>query len=358
MATVNFVLGRDGDRDRGPVGHLGRYRALDGTSGATLYCDLDGPHAVTIVGKRGYGKSYTMGVLAEELAKTDGLAPVIVDPMGAFETLAETNTGTGRDNDIPATVIDEPAVKPTALDPQSWCGLLGLSPERGAGGLVWQAAQETSTIAEMRAHIDGTDAPQIDKRAARNHLHLAESWDVFDATGLEAADLAGPEITIIDVSGLESAPMNAVCRGVAEALYRARVTETIERLPWLLLDEAHTFFSGVAEPALERILTRGRAPGVSLVAATQRPSAVPELCLSQSDLLFAHRLTAQTDLEALVAAQPTYMNGSLADADRLPEAPGEVVVVDDSTETVHAVQIRTRETAHGGDSPRASNVEI
>jgi len=94
----------------------------------------------------------------------------------------------------------------------------------------------------MRAHIDGTDAPQIDKRAARNHLHLAESWDVFDATGLEATDLAGPEITIIDVAGLESAPMNAVCRGVAEALYRARVTETIERLPWLLLDEAHTSF--------------------------------------------------------------------------------------------------------------------
>ncbi|WP_049890075.1 ATP-binding protein [Natronorubrum sulfidifaciens] len=354
---MSFVLGR-GDRDSGPVGHLGRYRALDGTSGAPLYCDLDGPHAVTIVGKRGYGKSYTMGVLAEELAKIAGLAPVIIDPMGAFETLAEPNTAVERDDEIPATVINDPTVKPTALDPRSWCGLLGLSPEQGAGGLVWQAAQQSSTIAEMRTRIDDTDAPLVDKRAARNHLRLADTWDVFDATGLEAADLAGPEITIIDISGLESAPMNAVCRGVAEALYRARVTETIARLPWLLLDEAHTFFSGVAEPALERILTRGRAPGVSLVAATQRPSAVPELCLSQSDLLFAHRLTAQSDLEALAASQPTYMNGSLADADRLPDAPGEVVVVDDSTETVHAVQIRTRETAHGGDSPQASDIEV
>lgn len=306
-----------------------------------------------VVGKRGYGKSYTLGVLAEGLARAHGVAPVIVDPMGVFDTLAAHST----ESPVPATIISDPAVAPTALDPSSWCALLGLSPESGAGSLIWQAAQHESTLSRMLAHVESADAPATDNRSASNHLRLAEAWGVFDSDGLEAAALAGPEVTVLDVSGLESAPMNVVCRGVAEALYRARVTETIDRLPWVLLDEAHTFFDGVAEPALRRILTRGRAPGVSLVSATQRPSAIPAVGISQADILISHRLTAQTDLEALERAQPTYLNGSLSDADRLPEAPGAVVIIDDTTETIHSAQIRKRDTPHGGDSPRASDVE-
>ncbi|WP_226038741.1 DUF87 domain-containing protein [Natrinema sp. DC36] len=347
---MSFVLGRGGDREDGPVGHLGSYRALDGSDGAPLYLDLDGPHAILLVGKRGYGKSYTMGVIAENLARSRGVAPVLVDPMGAFGTLAEPADGEA----VPASVVDEPTVTAASLDPRSWCELLGLSPERGAGSLLWRAAQDESTIGDMQAHVASADASNVAVRAATNHLRLADSWGVFDPDGLDATALGGPEISVIDVSELAAAPMNAVCRGVAEALYRARVCESIDRLPWLLLDEAHAFFDGVAEPALETILTRGRAPGVSLVAATQRPSAVPEVGISQSDILCAHRLTARDDLAALEHAQPTYVNGSLADTERLPDAPGEVVVIDDATETIHAARIRSRDTPHGGTSPTAS----
>ncbi|WP_137288053.1 ATP-binding protein [Natronorubrum halophilum] len=349
---MSFVLGRGDDLESGPVGRLGAYRARDGSEGAPLHIDFDGPHAMLIVGKRGYGKSYTMGVLAEGLARATGVAPVIIDPMGVFDTLATSTPGEG----VPATIVDNPAVAPTSLDPRSWCALLGLSPESGAGGLLWQAAQEESTLEGMAAHVESADAPTADRRAAVNHLRLADAWAVFDADGIDAAGLGGSEATVIDVSGLEPAPMNAVCRGVGEVLYRARVIEAIDRLPWLLIDEAHTFFEGVAEPALRTIVTRGRAPGVSLVSATQRPSAVPDVGISQSDILLSHRLTSRADLDALRAAQPTYMNASLTDSDRLPESPGEVVIVDDATETVHSAQIRTRDTPHGGDSPRASDV--
>ncbi|QLK26906.1 DUF87 domain-containing protein [Natrinema zhouii] len=349
---MSFVLGRDGDREDGPVGRLGSYRALDGSDGAALHLDLNGPHAMLLVGKRGYGKSYTMGVIAEDLARSRGVAPVLVDPMGAFDTLAEPADGDA----VPASVVEEPAVTAGSLDPRSWCELLGLSPERDAGSLLWRAAQEESTIDGMQAHVASAGASSVATRAAINHLRLADSWGVFDPDGLDATALGGPEVTVVDVSGLADAPMNAVSRGVAEALYRARIRDSIDRLPWLLLDEAHTFFDGVAEPALETILTRGRAPGVSLVAATQRPSAIPEVGISQSDILCAHRLTARDDLAALEGAQPTYMNGSLVDAERLPDVPGEVVIIDDETETIHAARIRSRDTPHGGTSPTASDV--
>jgi len=150
--------------------------------------------------------------------------------------------------------------------------------------------------------------------------------------------------------------MNAVVRGVGEALYRARIAGDIPRLPWLLVDEAHTFFDGVAARTLSVLLTRGRAPGVSLVLATQRPSAVPDVAVSQADVLLSHRLTAERDLEALRAARPTYMSASVGE--RMPTDPGEVLIVDDATETVHTARIRERATPHGGDSPRASELPV
>lgn len=347
---MTFVIGREAGVDAGPVGHLGHYRALDGSEGAPVHVDLDGPHAMLIVGKRGYGKSYTLGVVAEGLSRSTGVAPIVVDPMGVFDTLAEPADG----EPVPAEVVTDPAVSPTTLDPRSWCSLLGLSPESGAGGLVWRAAQAESTLPDMRANVREADAPAADELAATNHLDLADSWGVFDADGLSATDLVRPSVTVVDVSGLDSAPMNAVVRGIAEALYGARVRGRIRRLPWLMIDEAHTFFDGVARSSLHTILTRGRAPGVSLVMATQRPSAVPAVGVSQSDVLISHRLTAHADLEALERAQPTYMSESLDE--RMPTAPGEVIIVDDSTETVHSAQVRQRSTPHGGDSPSASDV--
>lgn len=356
---MTFVLGRTDSEPDAPTGHLGSYRALDGSSGAGLSLDFDRPHAGLIVGKRGYGKSYTLGVVAEELGRASGLAPVIVDPMGVFTTLDGPATG----ESVPARVVDDPAVDPASLDPRSWCALLDLPPESGAGSLVWQAARTLQriddtggkvTLDAMCGHVENSDAPVTDRRAAINHLTLADSWGVFDAGGIDATELSGDEITVVDVSELDTAPMNAVVRSIAEGLYRARIEGRTGRLPWLLVDEAHAFFDGMARPALETLLTRGRAPGVSFVAATQRPGVLPAVAISQSDLLFAHRLTAHSDLEALEATRPTYMQSSLTE--RLPTEPGEVVIVDDATETVHSARIRTRDTPHGGDSPRASRM--
>lgn len=354
-----FVVGRhdpdtdERDEKRPETGHLGTFRAVDGSAGASLEIDLDGPHAVLVVGKRGYGKSYTLGVLAEELARARGVAPVLVDPMGVFDTL-ESNEN---ESQIPATVIETPTISAGTLDPQSWCSLLGLSPESAAGSLVWQVTETVgrengnATIAEMKAALESTEAKMTAKRAARNHLNLAASWDVFDKGGLDGPALATDEVTVLDLSGFDAPAMNAVLRGVGEALFRARLDDSIERLPWLLVDEVHAFFEGIASKPLETILTRGRAPGVSLVMATQRPGVVPEVAISQSDILMSHRLTAGEDIEALRSAQPTYLSTSLTE--RMPTQPGDVVLVDDTTETVHAGTIRERITPHGGESPSA-----
>lgn len=336
------VLGRAGDG--GVSGAFGTYRARDGSAGAAVEIDLDGPHATLVVGKRGYGKSYTLGVLVEELATAAGVSPVVADPMGAFRTFAGVSG---------FSVVEEPRVSANTLSPRAWCALLGLDHESSAGSLVWQAAATTDALAAMKEYVRNADAVQATRRAARNHLALADSWDVFSPDGLTAADcLSGA--TILDCSGYDAAPMNAVVRAVAEDLYRARVTDSVATLPWLVVDEAHAFFDGIAAPALRTVLTRGRRPGVSFVAATQRPAALPADAVSQADILVAHRLTSRADREALARARPTYMHGSFTD--RMPETPGSALVVDDATESVHAVQVRTRRVEHGGGSPSATEL--
>ena len=367
-----YVLGRDDGQaadDEAPVdsdgarsnpthaARIGSFLARDGSAGATVGVDVDRPHAGVVFGKRGTGKSYTLGVLAEGLAAADGVAPVVVDPMGVFGGLA---AAAGR-------VID-PAVRPAAVPPSTWPDLLGLDPTGGPGSLVWRVVADavgggsdtagedpSPSVADLRAAVADADAPAETRRAATNHLRLAASWGVFDADATPAASLvADGTPTVIDLAGVPDAAAAAVVRAVARGLYDARIADEPSRLPWLLVDEAHAFFGGVAEPALRTLLTRGRAPGVSVVCATQRPAALPSVAVSQSDLIVSHRLTAARDVDGLAEADATYLAGDIAS--RLPDGVGEALVVDDATETAHTVRVRERRTPHGGGSPRASRL--
>ena len=359
------VLGRSADdgptdadstSDAGSfAGTFGHHRARDGSRGAPVAVDFDRPHAALVVGKRGYGKSYTLGVLIEAAARTPGVAPVVVDPMGVFRGLAAEATG----DPVPARVIEEPTIRADAVSPADWPALVGTDPDGPAGALVWHAAGAAATLDGMREVVADADAGDDVRRAAANRLRRAASWEVFDPAGLDARALADDAATVLDCSRLDDAPSNAVAAGVAAALYDGRLGRSatggdapIERLPWLFLDEAHVFFEGVASGPLRAILTRGRAPGVSLVTATQRPSALPAVAVSQSDLRVVHRLTAGSDVRALAAADPAYVDDDIADA--MPTAPGEALVVDDTAEATRTVAVRTRDTPHGGASSRAS----
>ena len=344
------VLGRTGGtggtvepETGGPVGRLGRYRARDGSTGAAVGLDLDRPHAALVVGKRGYGKSYTLGVLAEECADAPGVSPVVVDPVGALRGLGSI----GR-------VVRDPTVRAATVPPRAWPGLVGLDGESPAGALVWQAAAAAETLAGMRDHGADADASGAARRAAANHLRLAASWEAFAPDGLDAASLLDAPVTVLDCAAQSSGARGAVIHAVAQGLYEARVADRVDCLPWLFVDEAHVAFDGVAAAALETLLTRGRAPGVSLVCATQRPSSLPPVVASQADLLVAHRLTAEADVAALAACEATYVEGRLRN--RLPTERGEALVVDDRTESVHVVRVRERETSHEGASPRATEI--
>ena len=99
-------------------------------------------------------------------------------------------------------------------------------------------------------------------------------------------------------------------------------------------------------------MRQGRQPGLSLIVATQRPSAVEPEVLSHSDLIICHRLTAQEDIDMLGLIRPTYMRGDIAGAiKKMGHEKGVALLVDDTSESVHVIKVLPRVSWHGGGEP-------
>jgi hypothetical protein len=99
-AHASVILGRD----RQNVTKLGLKASMNlgvicehQTAGASLFgykvlFDYKFPHIIFICGKRGSGKSYTLGVIVEELGRSNsGIGTIVIDPLGTFWTMKNKN---------------------------------------------------------------------------------------------------------------------------------------------------------------------------------------------------------------------------------------------------------------------------
>jgi uncharacterized protein len=93
---------------------MGNYISLSNR----IFMDIIRSHVILIAGKRGSGKSYSIGVLAEELSDlpkevSENIAPLIFDTMGIFWTMKYKN-----DKEIP--LLEEWQLKPRNLPVTIW----------------------------------------------------------------------------------------------------------------------------------------------------------------------------------------------------------------------------------------------
>jgi DNA helicase HerA-like ATPase len=393
MGEKQYLLGRPED-GRGGRLHVGRYMALDGSTGAGVFLDVLKPHAVVICGKRGYGKSHTMGVLAEEFARLpsrlrENFSVIIIDTMGIFGRMAMPSPDTGPVEwgqkpagvDISlftpepflcgAPLWTRPFHIPTAsLSPYDYCELLGVNPLSSHGAALIGAITRLGrfSIDALVATVDRSDAPPEIRSSLCGLLSMVSSWKLFSESASYEALLEPGSINVIDLSGYGHDPAVRSCAvaSLGRVLYDIRVharrKEDGDRheggkretpLVWMMIDEAHMFAGGSAGRVLvDEWLRQGRQPGLSLVLATQRPSALGYDVLSQADVLIAHRLTLRDDIEALEKARPIYVKEPIRDAmARLGTAKGAAIVLDDATESYHILRVRPRVSAHGGGEP-------
>jgi len=148
--------------------HIGRIREND-FSEKDVYLDGLNPHAVFVCGSRGSGKSYFLGVLAEELAlKNKNVGIVVIDPVGVFwsmrfpnreekelESLAKWGLlpqgldhirvfiPEGLKEIAPKETFDATfSIQPSLLTPEDWCLTFGIDRFSPSGLLMEKSLQK------------------------------------------------------------------------------------------------------------------------------------------------------------------------------------------------------------------------
>lgn len=371
-----------------------------------VYLDDSRSRAVLVCGKRGSGKSYSLGVVVEELLESGNTLVIIVDPMGIYYPMAQPNHEQerllwdwGLSSKGVSTLLLVPGdpetlyggrevvqvmeskgvrfrqfrINPADLSPDAWCELFDLSISDVMGIALFRAVQhlrrrrkEQFFIPEIIEAVEGDGLVQDRTRQALlNRLEMAQDWGIFSTRYQELWEVFDPQsVNIIDLSTLDPGPRgrrNLVVDVLARDIFKRRTIARrkeelglVGELPkvWVLIDEAHQFVpSGkttLAKEALIRWAKEGRQPGLSLVVASQQPSALDSELISQCDVILAQKLTNQMDIQAINALSQDYMGGELKTYIRKLSRRGEAVMVDDEQEKVMMLQIRPRRSYHGG----------
>lgn len=410
VTLKQYVIGRrDTDTDMGTL-NVGRYLAIDRSMGSQVYIDALRPHAILICGKRGYGKSYTMGTLIEEIASLPpevNIATLVIDTMGIFWTMHHPNSkeydnllkwgfsskGIDVELFVPAGSIRQYekmnievksfAISPSELSGYDWCSLFKLDPISAVGVFFLKATEEikeTKSEFSLMNIIDfinsdvGTDINI--RNAAKNYLRSAISWGIFHEKGISIFDIIRKgKVGILDLSSIDNLNIKAIALKILgtkiynESIRSRRIYEQREMgeshledlipMVWMFIDEAHLFLPRDGETAATSVLInewlrQGRQPGLSIIFATQRPAALHPDVTSQSDIIICHRLTSQEDISALEAVRPTYMREGIGDSlKKMGMEKGVAFIVDDNSESAHVVRMRPRKSWHGGDEPSA-----
>ena len=203
-----------------------------------IFLDVARSHVVFICGKRGSGKSYTMGVIAEGISDLPeeirgSISVIIFDTMGIYWTMRHSNkkdeklldewglkgkplnvqiyTPAGyykkfKESGIPT---DFPfSIKPSELSAMDWCLTFGFSINDSIGVLIERIIEnlkkqnENYSMDDMISEIQNDSrTEQSVKSAAENRFMGAKNWGIFSEKGTPVDDLVrGGQVTIVDVS--------------------------------------------------------------------------------------------------------------------------------------------------------------
>jgi DNA helicase HerA-like ATPase len=383
----------------------------DMKSDTDAYLDDSRSRAVLICGKRGSGKSYTLGVIIEELIEAGDALTIILDPMGIYHPMSLPNIDQERElwdwgmsaKGMPVHLLvpGDPEqryggreviaelerrgvhikplrLNPSDLSPDSWCGLFDLSINDVMGIALYRAVQnlgrkrkELFFVSDIIAEIEMDGRVQDRTREALlNRLEMAVDWNLFSDRYQEIWEMFDQRaVNIVDLSvldpgqyGLRALVVDVLARDIFRRRTIARRKEElglVADLPkvWVAIDEAHQFVpsgkSTLAKQVLIRWVKEGRQPGLSLIVASQQPSAIDSEVLSQCDVIIAQKLTNGEDIAALNRLSQDYMGGELKTYIRNLNRRGQAVLVDDEQERVGMIEVRPRRSRHGGGEAKA-----
>ena len=421
---------------------------------ANVWLSASRPHVIYVVGKRGEGKSYDLGILAEGLAQTGTVVStlsrpqtvLLFDTQSQFWTLGFAPDPRNKEDSKQSDELNKWGIQPSAvsriqifiprgeekifegstefvidpsdMDSEDWCGLFGLDPFTPVGNLVTLAYRKVTRdgyhalkVGQAGAvvrdemvspsatyDLDGLiDCVRYDEdivneiqESTRNallwRLQAAQEYPLFGRPGITLANVIKEgHVTLFLLRNLSDEMKGLVVGLLIKKIFRAmglrrQLQKALERasasqgarlkgkvdslqLPptlWVLADEAHVLCPAngntAAKKPLIEFVRRGRDAGLSLVMATQQPSAVDSSVL-QTDIEIVHRLTIDEDIGAAKSRLPAPFPSEIKlNGKEITEmrsfvrqlGVGEVLMADSEANRAIVMQMRPRVSAHGG----------
>lgn len=281
-------------------------------------------------------------------------------------------------------------IRPRDVRAEEWCALLGQEVYSPQGHIISATLEaignEDFEIVDMLTYIgDGANWPNVAESSRNAITYKLDDYrrtNLFSASGLRIRDfLEDGSCNILSLRELRNEDKSLITAVIARNLFdvlgrhhNKKKTASFFEQPfeddgtpdrvWLVIDEAHVVAPrdqiSPARSALVEYVKRGRDAGLSLVLATQQPSALDDRILSQVNVTFSHRLSFQSDINAAVNRIPTksinvmkFAGTNLTDFGDMVRVldAGQCFLGDQASSRTVLVQIRPRVSAHGGYSP-------
>ncbi|RLG14312.1 MAG: ATPase [Candidatus Nanohalarchaeota archaeon] len=346
---------------------------LESTTSVKFYVDPDDAITkhIAILAQTGGGKSYTVGVLIEELLEKN-IAVVIIDPHGEYSSMNKKNTKAS-EKDIehfgiepraysikeysPDTSINPNASKLSfsdiSLDATEILSLFPAKPTPTQIALLYGAINEIRAVKENYSLVDIINNVQASESSAKwnlvNMMEMAKASALFskNPTPLTSIVKRG-RASVITLKGVNNQLQQiSICK-LLESLFTARKRQQIDPL-FLVVEEAHNFCPErevvPTSKIIRTLVAEGRKFGFGVGIISQRPARVDKNVLSQCNTQIILRVKNPNDLKAI-----SYAEGITKQAEEeiknLPSGTALVL----GCEIPLFVDIRTRKSTHGGET--------
>jgi DNA helicase HerA-like ATPase len=371
---IRHVLGLQAEKQNGA--YLGLLKGHD----LPVYLNIDSlvQKHICILAKTGGGKSYACGVLIEELLKKK-IPLVIIDTHGEYISIGKPNKDKKdeknmerfgvKPNDYASQIV---AYSPLgSIDEMTHLTLNGMNLEgreildllqaKLSGpqiAVLYQTIKELKEFKKIYSIRDIIEAVERTKSNARwNVIASLESLDsihVFSEKGTSTEDLVQKgKCAIINMRGVPPDIQDVVVARLTEELFTDRKAGKIP--PFLfVVEEAHNYCPehgighAVSSSILRTVASEGRKFGMGLCVVSQRPAKIDKNIISQCNTNIILKVTNPNDLKAIIQSVEGLTSQTYDEIQRLPI--GVALISGASIQIPILVEIRTRETDHGGKS--------
>ncbi|HLL73693.1 MAG TPA: ATP-binding protein [Pyrinomonadaceae bacterium] len=349
---------------------------------------------LAILASTGAGKSYTAGVIVEEMLMPHNRAAVlIVDPHGEYGTLTAVEADKrfaaddGYQPEVKIFTPDRVRVRFSSLTEADIKYLLpeGTSEkmlhylsqayrkltasERGERGLWGYHDLRDAVTSEKYGDEDsrsgGGNASSIDALLWRLDNRFDRPGSIFsDTEHIELKELFRPgRCTVLQLSDIEQHEQQVIVATLLRRVNKARVAtvrgeadpSTDSHLPYpvfTLLEEAHRFAPAgatvVSTNILKQILSEGRKFGVGIGLITQRPGKLDQDVLSQCMTQVIMRIVNPVDQDTVAKSVEGAGRQMLQELPALTK--GQAVISGVGVNTPVMCRVRERLTRHGGET--------